>query len=54
VYFSRTGEQYTVGVIDHGNTAIVAEVVALLGAGSMGTAIVFRFLQRELSLASLK
>ena len=25
VYFSRTGEQYTVGVIDKGNTAIVAE-----------------------------
>ncbi len=28
VYFSRTGEQYAVGVIDHGNTAIVAEMVA--------------------------
>ncbi len=28
VYFSRTGEQYTVGVIDHGNTAIVAEMIA--------------------------
>ena len=28
VYFSRTGEQYTVGVIDHGNTAIVAEMTA--------------------------
>ncbi len=28
VYFSRTGEQYTVGVIDHGNTAIVAEIIA--------------------------
>ena len=27
VYFSRTGEQYTVGVIDHGNTAIVAEMI---------------------------
>ena len=28
VYFSRTGEQYTVGVIYHGNTAIVAEMIA--------------------------
>ena len=28
VYFSRTGEQYTVGVIDKGNTAIVAEIIA--------------------------
>ncbi len=28
VYFSRTGEQYNVGVIDHGNTAIVAEMIA--------------------------
>ena len=28
VYFSRTGEQYQVGVIDNGNTAIVAEMVA--------------------------
>ena len=28
VYFSRTGEQYTVGVIDHGNTAIVSEMIA--------------------------
>ncbi len=28
VYFSRTGAQYTVGVIDHGNTAIVAEMIA--------------------------
>ena len=28
VYFSRTGEQYTVGVIDHGNTAIIAEMIA--------------------------
>lgn len=27
IYFSRTGEQYTVGVIDHGNTAIVAEMI---------------------------
>ena len=28
VYFSRMGEQYTVGVIDKGNTAIVAEMIA--------------------------
>ncbi len=28
IYFSRTGEQYTVGVIDKGNTAIVAEMIA--------------------------
>ena len=28
VYFSRTGEQYTVGVIEKGNTAIVAETIA--------------------------
>lgn len=28
VYFSRTGEQYGVGVIDEGNTAIVAKMVA--------------------------
>ena len=28
VYFSRTGEQYTVGVIDKGNTSIVAEMIA--------------------------
>ena len=28
VYFSRTGEQYTVGVIEKGNTAIVAERIA--------------------------
>ena len=27
VYFSRTGEQYNVGVIDHGNTAVVAEMI---------------------------
>ena len=27
VYFSRTGEQYSVGVIDKGNTAIVADMV---------------------------
>ncbi len=28
VYFSRTGEQYNVGVIDRGNTSIVAEMIA--------------------------
>ena len=28
IYFSRTGEQYSVGVIDKGNTAIVAELIA--------------------------
>ena len=28
VYFSRTGEQYNVGEIDKGNTAIVAEMIA--------------------------
>ena len=28
IYFSRTGEQYEVGVIDKGNTAIVAEMIA--------------------------
>ena len=28
VYFSRTGEQYRVGVIDKGNTAVVAEMIA--------------------------
>lgn len=28
IYFSRTGEQYSVGVIDKGNTAIVAEMIA--------------------------
>ena len=28
IFFSRTGEQYTVGVIDKGNTAIVAEMIA--------------------------
>ena len=33
IYFSRTGEQYNVGVIDKGNTAIVAEIIAAkLGA----------------------
>ena len=28
VYFSRTGEQYTVGVIDEGHTAIVAKMIS--------------------------
>ncbi|MBQ6504215.1 MAG: hypothetical protein IJI57_09925 [Flexilinea sp.] len=28
IYFSRTGEQYTVGVIDKGNTSIVADMIA--------------------------
>lgn len=28
IYFSWTGEQYVVGVIDKGNTAIVAEMIA--------------------------
>lgn len=28
LYFPRTGEQYVVGVIDKGNTAIVAEMIA--------------------------
>ena len=28
IFFSRTGEQYNVGVIDKGNTAIVAEMIA--------------------------
>lgn len=28
VYFSRTGEQYSVGAIDKGNTAIVAKMIA--------------------------
>lgn len=28
VYFSRTGEQYTVGVIDKGNTSIIADMIA--------------------------
>ena len=28
VYFSRIGEQYSVGVIEQGNTAIVAEMIA--------------------------
>ncbi len=28
MYFSRTGEQYGVGVIDKGNTAVVAGMIA--------------------------
>lgn len=28
IYFSRTGEQYSVGVIEKGNTAIVAAMIA--------------------------
>ena len=28
IYFSRTGEQYGVGVIDEGNTAVVAKMIA--------------------------
>ena len=28
LFFSRTGEQYDVGVIEKGNTAIVAEIIA--------------------------
>lgn len=35
VYFSRTGEQYGVGVIEKGNTAIVADMIAeQIGADS--------------------
>ncbi len=35
LYFSRTGEQYTVGVIDKGNTAIVAEMIAEKTGGDL-------------------
>ena len=35
LYFSRTGEQYTVGVIEHGNTAIVAEMIAEKTGGDL-------------------
>ena len=35
VYFSRTGEQYNVGVIDKGNTAIVAEMIAERTGGDL-------------------
>ena len=42
VYFSRTGEQYNVGVIDKGNTAIVADMIA-----SQTGADVFEILPQE-------
>ena len=35
LFFSRTGEQYTVGVIDKGNTAIVAEMIAEKTGGDL-------------------
>ena len=35
VYFSRTGEQYGVGVIEKGNTEIVAEMVAELAGADL-------------------
>lgn len=35
VYFSRTGEQYNVGTIEKGNTAIVAEMIAEETAADM-------------------
>ena len=35
LYFSRTGEQYAVGVIDKGNTAIVAEMIADRTGGAL-------------------
>ena len=35
VYFSRTGEQYSVGNILRGNTAIVAEIIAQKTGGDM-------------------
>ena len=35
VYFSRTGEQYTVGVIDKGNTSIVADMIAEVTGADM-------------------
>ena len=35
VYFSRTGEQYSVGNITKGNTAIVAEIIAEKTGGDM-------------------
>ena len=34
-YFSRTGENYSVGVIDKGNTAIVAELIAAQTGGDL-------------------
>ena len=42
VYFSRTGEQYNVGVIDKGNTAIVADMIV-----SQTGADVFEILPQE-------
>ena len=35
VYFSRTGEQYSVGNITKGNTAIVAEIIAEKTGGNL-------------------
>ena len=35
VYFSRTGEQYSVGNITKGNTAIVAEIIAEKTSGDL-------------------
>ena len=35
IYFSRTGEQYTVGVIDKGNTSIVADMIAEVTGADM-------------------
>ena len=37
IYFSRTGEQYEVGVIDKGNTAIVAEMIATCSRSCLWT-----------------
>ena len=34
-YFSRTGENYDVGVIEKGNTAIVAEIIAAQTGGEL-------------------
>ena len=41
VYFSRAGEQYNVGVIDKGNTAIVAEVIAELTGADLFEVVPF-------------
>ena len=35
VYFSKTGEQYSVGNITEGNTAIVAKMIAEQTGGSL-------------------
>jgi len=44
IYFSRTGEQYNVGVIDKGNTAIAAEMIAeQTGADIFGRALYFLY-----------